>query len=136
MPGVPFSGFDPAFSPRCPKCDNPSVHFQRTRHPYMWGRDDLQAHCYVCGTVKYGEKALRQVFEPQHAHWQQRQREAELEKQRQREAELEKQRQREAELAQVGARKNTPPRCRDNKLRKAFLSRKALYETRTTAESA
>jgi hypothetical protein len=92
----------------------------------MWGRDDLQAHCYVCGTVKYGEKALRQVFEPQHAHWQQRQREAELEKQRQR----------EAELAQVGARKNTPPRCRDNKLRKAFLSRKALYETRTTAESA
>lgn len=126
MPGVPFSGFDPAFSPRCPKCDNPSVHFQRTRHPYMWGRDDLQAHCYVCGTVKYGEKALRQVFEPQHAHWQQRQREAELEKQRQR----------EAELAQVGARKNTPPRCRDNKLRKAFLSRKALYETRTTAESA
>jgi uncharacterized Zn finger protein (UPF0148 family) len=102
----------------------------------MWGRDDLQAHCYVCGTVKYGEKALRQVFEPQHAHWQQRQREAELEKQRQREAELEKQRQREAELAQVGARKNTPPRCRDNKLRKAFLSRKALYETRTTAESA
>ena len=69
MAAVPLAGFDPAFIPQCPKCAGSSLHFQKTRHPYMWGKDDLQVHCYTCGTVKYGEVALRQVFEPQLARW-------------------------------------------------------------------
>jgi hypothetical protein len=76
MPGVPLSGFDPSFPPRCPKCDSSSVHFQRTRHSYLWGKADIEADCYVCGWVKYGETALRQAFEPQVERWKQRQHEA------------------------------------------------------------
>lgn len=69
MAAVPLAGFDPAFIPQCPKCAGTSLHFQKTRHPYMWGKDDLQVHCYTCGLVKYGEATIRQVFEPQLARW-------------------------------------------------------------------
>lgn len=75
MASVPLDGFPPEFLPRCPKCDGVSLHFQRTRHPFMWGSTDLQVSCYTCGTVKYGEPAVRQVFEPQLERWHQRQQE-------------------------------------------------------------
>lgn len=75
MPSVPLDGFPPEFTPRCPKCEGTSLHFQRTRHPFMWGSTDLQVSCYTCATVKYGEPAVRQVFEPQLEKWRQRQQE-------------------------------------------------------------
>lgn len=100
MAAVPLAGFDPAFIPQCPKCAGTSLHFQKTRHPYMWGKDDLQVHCYTCGTVKYGEVAIRQVFEPQFARWQ-RQHNEEMAFQVALEKERVERRAREAEAARL-----------------------------------
>lgn len=69
MPAIPLDGFPPAFFPRCPKCDSGSLHFQRTKHPFMWGKTDLQFSCFTCGLVKYGEPAIRQAFEGALAKW-------------------------------------------------------------------
>lgn len=69
MPAIPLDGFPPAFFPRCPKCDSGSLHFQRTKHPFMWGKTDLQFSCFTCGLVKYGEPAIRQAFEAALAKW-------------------------------------------------------------------
>ena len=69
MSAIPLDGFPPAFFPRCPKCDSGSLHFQRTKHPFMWGKTDLQFSCFTCGLVKYGEPAIRQAFEGALAKW-------------------------------------------------------------------
>ena len=118
MASVPLDGFPPEFTPHCPKCDGVSLQFQRTRHPFMWGSTDLQVSCYTCGTVKYGEPAVRQVFEPQLERWHQRQQEeaalqaalqAALEQERalaeqaQREREREREREEAARLAREQA---------------------------------
>ena len=108
MPGVPLSGFDPSFPPRCPKCDSSSVHFQRTRHSYLWGKADMEADCYVCGWVKYGETALRQAFEPQVERWKQRQHEAAVQRE---EARLRAEEEREAPTVLAVGAKCAYPRC-------------------------
>lgn len=76
MAVVPIDGFPQYFQPHCPKCESTNLHFQRIRHPFMWGASEVQMSCYICGTVKYGEPAIRQVLEPQLATWDQRQQEA------------------------------------------------------------
>lgn len=182
MPSVPLDGFPPEFTPRCPKCEGTSLHFQRTQHPFMWGSADLQVSCYTCATVKYGEPAVRQVFGPQLERWRRQQEEA----RQQRQAAIEALREahlspppppapvpvlppkncawhecsnpaqlnsiycsrvcnnRNAHARYKARRAATPPAplvlANDNKgvnteLRKAVLTRKARYETRTTTES-
>jgi hypothetical protein len=73
MAAVPLSGFPPEFRVRCFKCNASNVHFSQSRHPFMWGKAEVQFNCYICGSVKYGEVAIRQVFEPLLKLWEREQ---------------------------------------------------------------
>jgi len=45
---------------RCPKCGS-NAHSMNVRHPFMWGKSDVEVRCQWCGTRKYGEEARRLV---------------------------------------------------------------------------
>jgi len=45
---------------RCPKCGS-NAHSVTVRHPYMWGKSDIEVRCQWCGTRKYGDEAQRLV---------------------------------------------------------------------------
>ena len=208
MAVVPLSGFPPEFRACCFKCGAHSVHFSQSRHSFMWGQSEWQFNCFVCGSVKYGEVAIRQVFDPQLKLWERKQaeereaqerlavlaREEAARAQRLLELALQREAERAAEEARLAreevermavvadkgtpcawegcgnpasgaskycsrtcsnnnararykARRATPPptpmvstheggEAVDAELRKAVLSRKAHYGTRTTTESA
>lgn len=69
MASVPLTGFPPEFQARCFKCSSSSVHFLSVRHPFMWGQREWGFKCYTCGSVKYGDAAIRGVFEPLLKAW-------------------------------------------------------------------
>ena len=70
MPPVPVSGFPPEFRPACPKCrSTSSLHFNMTKHVYMWNAMDHQFSCKTCGSIAYGEERIRSLFEPQLHDW-------------------------------------------------------------------
>jgi multidrug efflux pump subunit AcrA (membrane-fusion protein) len=73
MVNVPLSGFPPEFDARCSKCRSPNLHFTNERHPFVWGQQELHLRCFLCGTVKYGEAAIRAVLDPQLKVWEEEQ---------------------------------------------------------------
>ena len=73
MAAVPLSGFPPEFRACCYKCRSRNVHFSHGRHPYMWGKSEVQMNCFVCGSVKYGEVAIQQALDPQLKLWEREQ---------------------------------------------------------------
>lgn len=128
MPSVPLDGFPPEFTPHCPKCNGVSLHFQRTRHPFMWGSTDLQVSCYTCATVKYGEPAVRQVFGPQLERWQQRLQEEEAARAAAKQARREREREEAARLA----REQEEALAQEEARQRRQAAIKALREARLT----
>ncbi|NBR01240.1 MAG: hypothetical protein EBT79_12685 [Actinobacteria bacterium] len=47
---------------RCPKCKS-NAHSLTVRHPYLWGKSEVEVRCQWCGTRKYGAEAQRLVDE-------------------------------------------------------------------------
>lgn len=67
--GAVSVGHESTFVPRCPKCLSKSIHMLREPHPIRWGEKEIQMSCYTCGTVKYGEAAIREALDPQYEAW-------------------------------------------------------------------
>jgi hypothetical protein len=76
MPSIPVAGFPSDFKPHCPKCRSvSSLHFNLTKHVYMWNVTEPQFSCKTCGSIGYGEERIRALFEPQLQDWLREQRE-------------------------------------------------------------
>ena len=69
MPSIPLPHFPAEFNARCYKCSSPSVHFNFTKHPWMWTKLEIQYSCRMCGTSGYGEDNVVAKFSPQLESW-------------------------------------------------------------------
>lgn len=69
MPSIPLPHFPAEFNARCYKCSSPSVHFNFTKHPWMWTKLEIQYSCRMCGTSGYGEDNVIAKFSPQLESW-------------------------------------------------------------------
>jgi len=45
---------------KCPKCGS-NADWESTKHPFMWGRTEIEIQCRWCGTRRYGDDARRIV---------------------------------------------------------------------------
>lgn len=86
MPSIPLEHFPAEFSARCYKCSSPNVHFNFTKHPWMWSKLEIQYSCRMCGTSGYGEDNVIAKFGGQLEAWRRDQRRAAREMQEIREA--------------------------------------------------
>lgn len=69
MPSIPLDHFPAEFSARCYKCSSSSVHFNFTKHPWMWSKLEIQYSCRMCGVSGYGEDNVIAKFGPQLESW-------------------------------------------------------------------
>ena len=55
MPSIPLDHFPAEFNARCYKCSSPNIHFNFTKHPWLWTKLEIQYSCKMCGAAGYGE---------------------------------------------------------------------------------
>lgn len=86
MPSIPLEHFPAEFSARCYKCSSPNIHFNFTKHPWMWSKLEIQYSCRMCGSAGYGEDHVIAKFSGQLELWRRDQRRAARELQELRDA--------------------------------------------------
>jgi hypothetical protein len=69
MATIPLKQFPPDFHPVCFKCRSSNVHFNLTKHPWMWNGSELQFSCGTCGSTAYGEDSIVAKFSIQMTEW-------------------------------------------------------------------
>ena len=58
----------PKFRMQCPKCGSNNLDLERDyRGSSARGPHQVQLHCFTCGKVIYGEKAVQEEYERQHS---------------------------------------------------------------------
>ena len=63
------------FRMQCPKCGSHNLDLERDyRGSAARGPHQVQLHCFTCGKVLYGEKAVQEEYEKQFAEWESTQR--------------------------------------------------------------
>ena len=105
MPSIPLSHFPEEFNARCFKCNSGSVHFNFTKHPWMWSKLEIQYGCRMCGTTGYGEDNVIAKFGPQLEAWRRDQQRAAHER-----AELDREAAREAKSRKAAAEREEAER--------------------------
>lgn len=136
MPSIPIAGFPPDFKPHCPKCrSTSSLHFNMTKHVYMWNTMDHQFSCKTCGSIAYGEERIRALFEPQLHDWLRELRErAEEEERRAAEAAAAESRRRDAaEMARRARENEERVNAALERRREEARERKRLYDRERSA---
>ena len=81
MPSIPLPQFPAEFNARCFKCNSNSLHFNFTKHPWMWTKLEIQYSCRMCGMTGYGEDNVVAKFSPQLESWRREQQRAAWEEQ-------------------------------------------------------
>ena len=103
MPSIPLDHFPAEFNARCFKCGSSNVHFNFTKHPWLWTKLEIQYSCRMCGTSGYGEDNVVAKFSSQLDTWRREQQRAAREMQEIREAAHREAEERTAREAQEAA---------------------------------
>ena len=123
MPSSPLDHVPAEFNARCYKCSSPNIHFNFTKHPWLWTKLEIQYSCRMCGTSGYGEDDVIAKFGGQLEAQRRDQRRAERELQEIRAAakiEAEERTSREAQEAETAAASE----------RQAIAQKEAEYQMR------
>jgi hypothetical protein len=103
LPSIPLPQFPAEFNARCFKCNSNSLHFNFTKHPWMWTKLEIQYSCRMCGMTGYGEDNVVAKFSPQLESWRREQQRAAWEAQMLREGAQREAEERAAREAQEAA---------------------------------